>query len=47
MSLSRTAWSVLFALLATAAVAADDKGEIRIGQTLPYSGPVSDRKSVV
>ncbi|WP_249166564.1 ABC transporter substrate-binding protein [Bradyrhizobium sp. JYMT SZCCT0428] len=28
-------------MLATAAVAADDKGEIRIGQTLPYSGPVS------
>ncbi|WP_249142763.1 ABC transporter substrate-binding protein [Bradyrhizobium sp. AUGA SZCCT0160] len=32
---------MVFGLLATAAVAADDKGEIRIGQTLPYSGPVS------
>ncbi|WP_249127917.1 ABC transporter substrate-binding protein [Bradyrhizobium sp. AUGA SZCCT0169] len=32
---------MVFALMATAAVAADDKGEIRIGQTLPYSGPVS------
>ncbi|WP_249150164.1 ABC transporter substrate-binding protein [Bradyrhizobium sp. JYMT SZCCT0180] len=32
---------MVFALLATAAGAADDKGEIRIGQTLPYSGPVS------
>src|SRR5882757_3479126 len=41
MSVSRTAWSVVFALLATTAIAADDKGEIRIGQTLPYSGPVS------
>ena len=41
MSVSRTALSIVFALLATAAVAADDKGEIRIGQTLPYSGPVS------
>ena len=41
MSVSRTALSMVFALLATAAVAADDKGEIRIGQTLPYSGPVS------
>ena len=41
MSVSRTALGIVFALLATAAVAADDKGEIRIGQTLPYSGPVS------
>ncbi len=41
MSVSRTTLSVVFELLATAAVAADDKGEIRIGQTLPYSGPVS------
>ena len=41
MSVLRTALSIVFALLATAAVAADDKGEIRIGQTLPYSGPVS------
>ncbi|MBR1209364.1 ABC transporter substrate-binding protein [Bradyrhizobium sp. JYMT SZCCT0180] len=41
MSVSRTALSMVFALLATAAGAADDKGEIRIGQTLPYSGPVS------
>ncbi|MBR1150973.1 ABC transporter substrate-binding protein [Bradyrhizobium sp. JYMT SZCCT0428] len=41
MSVSRTALSIVFAMLATAAVAADDKGEIRIGQTLPYSGPVS------
>ncbi|WP_249119153.1 MULTISPECIES: ABC transporter substrate-binding protein [unclassified Bradyrhizobium] len=32
---------MVFALMATGAVAADDKGEIRIGQTLPYSGPVS------
>ena len=41
MSVSRTALSIVFALLATAAAAADDKGEIRIGQTIPYSGPVS------
>ncbi|MBR1195574.1 ABC transporter substrate-binding protein [Bradyrhizobium sp. AUGA SZCCT0240] len=41
MSVSRTALSMVFALMATGAVAADDKGEIRIGQTLPYSGPVS------
>ncbi|WP_192738329.1 ABC transporter substrate-binding protein [Bradyrhizobium sp. OAE829] len=41
MSVLRTALSIVFALLATAAVAANDKGEIRIGQTLPYSGPVS------
>ena len=32
---------IAFALLATAALATDDKGEIRIGQTLPYSGPAS------
>jgi branched-chain amino acid transport system substrate-binding protein len=37
----RFALGIAFALLATAAVATDDKGEIRIGQTLPYSGPVS------
>jgi branched-chain amino acid transport system substrate-binding protein len=41
MSVSRTALGMVFALLASAAVAADDKGEVRIGQTLPYSGPVS------
>src|SRR3954463_5339953 len=41
MSVSRTALGVVFALLASAAAHADDKGEIRIGQTLPYSGPVS------
>jgi branched-chain amino acid transport system substrate-binding protein len=41
MSVSRTALGMVLALLATAAVAADDKGDIRIGQTLPYSGPVS------
>jgi ABC-type branched-chain amino acid transport systems, periplasmic component len=41
MRVSRLALGVAFALLGTAALAADDKGEIRIGQTLPYSGPVS------
>src|SRR4051812_21743499 len=41
MSVSRTALGMVFALLGSAAVAADDKGEIRIGQTLPYSGPAS------
>src|SRR5437764_12772554 len=41
MSVSRLALGIAFALLGTAALAADDKGEIRIGQTLPYSGPLS------
>src|ERR1700687_5042781 len=42
MRMSRTALAVVFALLSSAAVADDGpKGEIRIGQTLPYSGPVS------
>src|SRR5882724_3777730 len=41
MRVSRTALGIAFALLGTAALAADDKGEIRIGQTLPYSGPAS------
>ena len=39
--LSRHALTLAFALLAGAAANAEDKGEIRIGQTLPYSGPVS------
>jgi branched-chain amino acid transport system substrate-binding protein len=42
MRMSRTALAVLFSLLGNAAFADDSpKGEIRIGQTLPYSGPVS------
>ena len=42
MRVSRPALTIAFALLAKrAALAADDKGEIRIGQTLPYSGPAS------
>ena len=42
MRVSRPALSIAFALLGrAAAVADDDKDEIRIGQTLPYSGPVS------
>src|SRR5438034_9062611 len=41
MRVLRTALGIAFALLGTAAFAADDKSEIRIGQTLPYSGPVS------
>src|SRR6266536_5693725 len=41
MRVSRTALSIAFALLGTAALAADDRSEIRIGQTLPYSGPAS------
>jgi len=41
MKFSRHIVTVAFALLAGAAAHAEDKGEIRIGQTLPYSGPVS------
>src|SRR3978361_1110527 len=41
MKLSRHALTLAFALLAGAAANAEGKGEIRIGQTLPYSGPVS------
>ena len=40
MGMSRHALAVIFALGAIAPAAAD-KEEIRIGQTLPYSGPVS------
>ena len=40
MRLSRHLLIIAFTLLAGAA-SAEDKGEIRIGQTLPYSGPVS------
>src|SRR5216684_3688153 len=40
MGLSRHALTVVFALGAIAPAAAD-KEEIRIGQTLPYTGPVS------
>ena len=41
MRISRLAFGIALALSATTALAADDKGEIRIGQTLPYSGPAS------
>ena len=41
MRVSRLAFGIALALSATAALAADDKSEIRIGQTLPYSGPAS------
>lgn len=42
MRVSRTALSIVFALIGSAtAVAEDAKDEIRIGQTLPYSGPLS------
>ena len=42
MRLSRHALAVVLALGAIAPVAADNaKEEIRIGQTLPYSGPLS------
>ena len=42
MRLSRPVLTIAFALLGSAAAVADDsKDEIRIGQTLPYSGPAS------
>ncbi len=41
MRLSRSALAIAFALLRTATAVADDGNEIRIGQTLPYSGPAS------
>ena len=42
MRLSRPVLTIAFALLGTAAAFGDDaKDEIRIGQTLPYSGPAS------
>ena len=42
MRLSRPVVTIAFALLGSAGAIADDtKGEIRIGQTLPYSGPAS------
>ncbi len=41
MKLSRRVMTLAFALLAGAAAGAEDKGEIRIGQTRPYSGRVS------
>ena len=42
MRMSYPALAVLFSLLGSAAIADDSlKGEIRIGQTIPYSGPVS------
>ena len=42
MRLSRPVLTIAFALLGTAAAVGDDaKDEIRIGQTLPYSGPAS------
>jgi branched-chain amino acid transport system substrate-binding protein len=41
MRVSRMGLGIVLALLGSAALAADDKGEIRIGQTLPYSGPAS------
>ena len=41
MRFSRSALGIALTLLTTAAFAADDKSEIRIGQTLPYSGPAS------
>jgi branched-chain amino acid transport system substrate-binding protein len=37
----RHAFAVLFALCSIATAFADDKEDIRIGQTLPYSGPLS------
>src|SRR5437588_6745197 len=42
MRLSRPALTIAFALLGSATAVGDDaKDEIRIGQTLPYSGPLS------
>jgi hypothetical protein len=42
MRVSRPLLTLAFALLgSTAALAEGDKDEIRIGQTLPYSGPAS------
>jgi branched-chain amino acid transport system substrate-binding protein len=44
MKLSRHALAVVFAWCGIATATAGDEGakqEIRIGQTLPYSGPVS------
>src|SRR2546429_2942182 len=42
MRLSRAVLTIAFALLGSAAAIGDDaRGEIRIGQTLPYSGPAS------
>ena len=42
MRLSRPVLTIAFALLGSAAAVGDDtKDEIRIGQTLPYSGPAS------
>src|SRR2546421_4028012 len=42
MRLSRPALTIAFALLGSATAVGDDaKDEIRIGQTLPYSGPAS------
>jgi branched-chain amino acid transport system substrate-binding protein len=42
MRLSRAVLTIAFALLGSAAAIGDDaKDEIRIGQTLPYSGPAS------
>jgi branched-chain amino acid transport system substrate-binding protein len=41
MKLSRHALAVLFTLSAITAAVADEKEDIRIGQTLPYSGPLS------
>src|SRR6059058_4501819 len=42
MRLSRPVLTIAFALLGSAAAIGDDaKDEIRIGQTLPYSGPLS------
>jgi branched-chain amino acid transport system substrate-binding protein len=41
MRLSRPLLTIAFALLGTAAAVGDDTKEIRIGQTLPYSGPAS------
>ena len=42
MRVSRRLLTIAFALLgSTAALAEGDKDEIRIGQTLPYSGPAS------
>ena len=41
MRLLRPLLTIAFALLGTAAALGDDANEIRIGQTLPYSGPAS------
>ena len=42
MRLSRAVLTIAFALLGSATALSDDaKDEIRIGQTLPYSGPAS------